>query len=205
LALGEGAGTFSEPMSLAGDAAGVIGLLVGDLNQDGLSDIAGANANDNQLAVLLGQGKGSFTSTLYPMPGYVDAVALLPKPNAAPDLLLTASNSSIPDSGSVRVLRNSGQGIFSIGPIYTAPGGLLSVGDFNGDCILDIANTGVYAGLSVLYGDQDGGFEPAQELSYPGACPHGLAALGPVGHPSALAVGDSCGGGVTVYGDASKP
>jgi hypothetical protein len=55
----------------------------------------------------------------------------------------------------------------------------------------------------VLYGDADGGFSLVS-LTPVGLAPSGVAALGPVTSPRALVVGDSCAGGLTVYGDASS-
>jgi hypothetical protein len=56
----------------------------------------------------------------------------------------------------------------------------------------------------VFFGDADGGFGARKSLVPTGSCPLGLAALGPVGQPRALAVSDSCAAGITVYGDASR-
>jgi len=90
------------------------------------------------------------------------------------------------------------------------PGIWLGVGDFNGDCIPDIATSysteeaGQLVGhLTVLSGEGDGGFEPPVSLqATEGAT--GLAALGPVANPRALAAGNQNVGGVIVYGDASE-
>jgi len=53
----------------------------------------------------------------------------------------------------------------------------------------------------VLYGDGQGGFEPAVSLQATSQTPGFLAVLGPVDSPRALAVGST---GLTVYGDASQ-
>jgi hypothetical protein len=91
-------------------------------------------------------------------------------------------------------------------------GDQIAVGDFNGDCILDIAtpdpNPGgcqMGWGTTVLYGDADGGFGNAQFLPAPGAYPSTVSALGPVAHPNLVAVGDGCGGGISLYGVPASP
>ena len=184
-------------------------LVVADLNQDGVPDIATDTNDESHLAVLLNQGDGGFLTTLYPTPVSAQ-LALLPRVGTAPDLIL--GNALVGDqfeaSGTIQILKNSGAGSFSTGPSYTAPGAMfLTVGDFNADCIPDIA-TSIFlncqmlgTGISVLYGDGQGGFGPPVTLRAIGNATAQLAVLGPVGSPHALATVDACGGGVTVYGN----
>jgi hypothetical protein len=211
LLLGKGSGAFRAPV----DFPGVSGaILVGDLNQDGLSDIVGNTSDGGQLVVFLNQGDGGFQTSFYPTPTLA-YLALLPNAGSAPDLVLgeTGYWGSSYFQGGVQVLRNSGDGTFLVGPSYPAPGGTwLTIADFNGDCIPDIATSalgGPGAGCStwaasVLYGDGDGGYEPAvnlQAIGYPGE----LTVLGSVGSASALATGGfGCLPTIVVYGDASK-
>src|SRR5215470_12775266 len=64
--LGNGAGAFSgSPSNLIAAASGPEAVVVGDFNGDGKLDLAVANANDNNITVLLGNGAGGFT----PAPG----------------------------------------------------------------------------------------------------------------------------------------
>ena len=216
LLFGKGSGSFSAPVALP-NLGGTLwgGVLIADLNQDGLPDIV-ANAGDGgTLAVLLNQGDGGFETSYYPT-RVLGQLALMPGATGAPDLVLgNADPNAFLDGGAtfigeVQLLRNSGRGTFSIGHSYTAPGGLtLAIGDFNGDCIPDIATSSFGAaptepatwGISVLYGDGQGGFEPAVSLQATSQTPGFLAVLGPVDSPRALAVGST---GLTVYGDASQ-
>jgi hypothetical protein len=169
-------------------------------------------SDDSQLAVLINQGDGGFITTLYPTP-VTAQIMLLPRMGMAPDLILGEALTGLQFelSGTVQILKNSGAGSFSIGPSYTAPGAMyLAVGDFNGDCIPDIATSIFWncemldGGISVLYGDGEGGFAPPVTLQAKGQAPAALAVLGPVGSPRALAVTDACGAGITVHGDASE-
>jgi len=212
LVFGSGSGGFSAPVLLPGvGGTRFPNLVVADLNQDGLPDIATNTSDGSQLAVLLNQGDGGFMTTLYPTP-VTAQLALLPRAGTAPDLIVgTVQLGSFEQSGTVQILKNSGDGHFSIGPSYTAPGAMFfAVGDFNGDCIPDIATSVFWncqmlgSGISVLYGDGQGGFEPPVSLQAVGSATAGLAVLGPIGSPRALAVVDACGAGVTVYGDASQ-
>jgi hypothetical protein len=187
---------------------------VADLNQDGLADIAANTSDGSQLAVLLNQGDGGFRTALYATSA-LGTMALMPNAGTGPDLVLSDtgySNGGLNFGGGVQILTNVGDGTFAIGPNMQVPGGqFVAIGDFNGDCIPDIATSSSTTcadwQASVLYGDGDGGFAPAVSLpaiGYVGS----LAALGPVEDPRALAA-DTGGGcinaGVVVYGDASEP
>jgi len=217
---GQGHGIFAAAVALPGVGGTLLGNpVIGDLNLDGLPDIAAASSGDYanlHLVVLLSQGDGGFQSTAYETP-LLGQLILLPRAAGAPDLAIANPNVPLGDGGfpespgTIRLLVNSGDGRFSIGPSYPVPGGeFLTLGDFNGDCIPDIATsacgaTAFGSGLSVLYGDTDGGFEAPVSLQTPAEiCPAGLAVLGAVESPRALASADLGAGGVTVYGNASR-
>jgi hypothetical protein len=157
---------------------------------------------------MLNLGDGGFGATPYPMPASPTVIAL-PGNQGPPDLIVSAGFSG-PSQG-IRRLVNRGDGTFADGDLVPAPGGIfLTAGDFNGDCLPDVAigifeNCGqVSWSISVLYGLSDGGFSAPQALQARGDAPAGMAPLGPVRSPRALAIVDSCVGGVTVYGDASR-
>src|SRR5262249_41692437 len=123
------------------------------------------------------------------------SVAALPRAGAAPDLVVGYTlDAGSPGRHVVQVLFNQGSGNFLEGPTYDVPNlvGVLAVADFNGDCIPDVAASagGCYAtggGVSVLLGNLDGGFGPAQSLSVPVGGNGLLTILGPVAGPRAFA------------------
>ncbi len=202
LFIGQGNGVFLPPIVLPGQGTFWGGLAVADFNRDGLPDIAVSSSQANGITVLLNQGDGGFAMTSYPVPVLGQMVAIS-NTDGPPNLVITTGSG-------LQVLRNMGDGTFRAGAVYDAPGGIwVTVGDFNGDCIPDLATSAgencgqASSGLSVLYGDSDGGFGPSVSLKVVGALPAGLAALGPIRSPRALAVGDACGAGITVYGDPS--
>jgi len=165
-----------------------------------------------RLAVLLGQTDGGFTTTLY-SPAALGQILLLPNGSPTPDIVL--GHGGYVDGGwtesGFTLLKNSGHGTFDDSRSYEVSGGAwLAIGDFNGDCILDLATTHIGSDgcqadwqTSVLYGDGDGGFGDPQIVAA-GASrgPWDLATLGPKVGPQTLGVNNSCSSDFTLYGHA---
>ncbi len=190
-----------------------------DLNADGLADVVLNSRDGGALVILISQGDGGFVGTSYPTP-IAGQIVVLPAQPGAPDLAFTSGSGGgegLWEIGQqVEVLHNSGTGVFTA-TSYPVASIWLTVGDYNGDCIPDLATSAYYwqelcpqpdAGLfAILYGDGDGGF------SAPMSIPNGgyelaaqLLPLGPVANPPALATGgQECLQGLTVFGDPSQP
>jgi len=163
-------------------------VAVGDLNGDGRPDlvvIAGANSgcgvSDNSVAVLLGNGNGTFQAPVYysignntsnNSGGAVVALAALTR-NHRLDIVVSNYD------GSLSVLLNTGSGVFgaaTVIPGVTGTSEYILTGDFNGDGKLDLAlpdyinNT-----VKILLGKGNGGFQtPASVPNVPQG-PGGLA------------------------------
>jgi len=190
--LNTGAGHFSAPVTVT---VGLhpIALVVGDFNGDGHLDLAVAESGIGRVGVLLGNGDGAFGPVVdyYASSGPVSlAVGDF---NGDGHLDLVASS-----PGSVSVLLGQGDGTFTaspppgrystgdisttLAPDYTL-GQQLTVGDFNGDGLLDVAVINQTASsIGVLLGNGSGGFGPAR--TYPAG-----------NGPAALVVGDFNGDG----------
>jgi hypothetical protein len=189
---GNGDGTFQAPVSL--DTGRLShGLAVGDFNGDGSPDVAVANVSGNDVTVLLGRGDGSFNHApdLAVGAGAAAVASADLRRDGIPDLV-TANNGG----NSVTVLLGNGDGTFQSAVNYPAGNKPLRVvvGDFNGDgvpdlLVLDSSVGPLFQGtLSLLLGNGDGTFQPAQTITY-------QPASGASVFPNDVVVGDFHGDG----------
>jgi len=164
-------------------------VAVGDVNGDGKPDlvaIAGGQVDcgvpDNSVAVLLGNGNGTFQAPVYYSIGNnttnnsAGAVVALAALTANRRLDIVVSN----NDGSLSVLLNQGSGIFGaatvISGVVGSGGEYILTGDFNGDGKLDLALPDyVNNTVKILLGNGNGTFQaPASVPNVPSG-PEGLA------------------------------
>jgi hypothetical protein len=197
--LGNGDGTFKAARSY-GHGSGPVA--VGDFNGDGHPDLA--EADGGSVDILLGNADGTFQPPQSYRVDYFTAALAVGDLNGDGHLDLVVAGLSGPEdyhsyhNRTVTILLGNGDGMFQppqsyalsmstqrFGFVYSS----LAIADFKGDGHLDIAvgnpgdDAGNNSGVSVLLGNGDGTFQPAQTY---------LAGF----HPSSIAVGDFNGDGI---------
>ena len=171
--LGNGSGGFIQAVG-SPFAAGTrpASVVVGDLNGDGMLDLAAANAGSNNVTVLLGKGcptAGCFALSLTQPSGSPVAVGNLPDSVAVGDVNGDGKldiAAAIGNASNVAVLLGNGAGGFSQAAgspvaVGLAPASVV-VGDVNGDGKLDLAVANYLSNnVTILLGNGSGGFSQA--------------------------------------------
>lgn len=187
--LGNGDGTFATAQSYASGGNSTSGITVSDLDEDGQMDLVlsnqcqlAANCGMGSVSVLMGNGDGTFQSAQnYISDGVLAQFVGIGDWNGdmKPDLaVVNQCQSGSICTGTVTVLLGNGDGTFQVPPSYASGGydaDSVAVGDLNRDGKPDLvvanlcqasncsrANSGY---VSVLLGNGDGTFHPAQEYA----------------------------------------
>jgi len=188
LGFADGAFNLVPPPPVLVPSAAACSIAVGDFNGDGKLDLAVPDSTDNVVAILLGNGDGTFTQATgspITISGGPDAV-LVADFNGDGKLDLAVANGN---NGTVTILLGNGDGTFTqaAGSPITVGNtpDALAIGDFLGNGKLDIAVANFGDGtVTLLLGNGDGTFTQATGSPFP------------VGNgPTAIAVADFNGDG----------
>jgi hypothetical protein len=172
--LNNGDGTFQSPVPYSTGTGSSYFVATGDFNGDGILDLAVANQTsaNSVIAILLGNGDGTFQAPLSYSTGSVSAAFLAVGDfnlDGAIDLVVV--NSGTQDT--ISILLGNGDGTYQNAVIYPSGGAFATaaaVGDFNGDGVPDLAvvnSCATYNNLScsqsgsiaVMRGNGDGTFQ----------------------------------------------
>jgi hypothetical protein len=170
--LGNGDGTFQAPLTYA--SSGPVSVVTGDFSGDGVPDLALANLKDNTASVMLGNGDGTLQAARTFGPGGASVAVGDFNGDGVPDVAVADQSNTVPP-GSVSVRLGNRDGTFQAGLTFavgtTSPRSV-AVADINGDGKLDlvVACEGDYptinpGDISVLLGNGDGTFQPAQTFA----------------------------------------
>jgi hypothetical protein len=166
--LGKGEGAFAASRAYVA-VPSFVSVALGDFNGDGNLDMAAGGLDSAILGILLGNGKGGFSSPVnqYTVSDSITGIAVGDlNGDGKLDLVLTLF------AGHVQILLGNGDGSFSMAGSYSlyklSPPtfGYIALADFNGDGALDIAVTspgitGTPGAVSILLGNGNGTFQPA--------------------------------------------
>jgi Bacterial Ig-like domain (group 3)/FG-GAP-like repeat len=181
--LGNGDGTFQTAIvsSFTPSVSAYVEMLsligVADFNGDGAVDLAAADILNNNIYILTGNNKGSFTlkTTIF-AGGYPSKVVTADlNGDGHQDFLVQEALGS-----SVTVYLGNGDGTFQPGVNYSGPDHVSGfiLADFDGDSRPDLAVTGFDFSVAILHGNSDGTFDTTSEggTSYAGPGAVALAA-----------------------------
>jgi hypothetical protein len=149
------------------------GIVSGDFNHDGLSDLAVTDSQSNQITILLGTGAGQFAITNNYATGTAPGQIVTADFNGDGNLDLATINSD----QTLTLLLGNGDGAFSPGPAFTFNGVPVAIAsaDFDGDGIPDLATVVCSTRLpssdcSLLINHNNGGatFTTLQTIALPG-------------------------------------
>jgi len=187
--LGNGDGTFQPVLTYDGDGFPAIStqnhaLAVADVNGDGKADILVANecsgngnCTESAVAVLLGNGDGTFQSTKSYASGINTVSIAVADVNGdgKPDVIVANNSFGASSTSNLGVLLGNGDGTFGEPQTYSSGGGpsvSVAVADVNGDgkpdilaaneCGIDSCTSG---NIGVLLGNGDGTFQTAKTYS----------------------------------------
>jgi hypothetical protein len=177
VALGNGDGTFQMTKPLPSNLVFYGGFVASDFNRDGFPDVAfigapSSDPNNLQIHVLLGDGKGGFSSdTPYSAPElFADVNAADVNHDGIPDLIYGTLNiSQTPYFAGIGVALGKGDGTFGPAALFNGPyyyagedGAAVITGDFNRDGNVDVLLS-EFGRVEYFQGHGDGTFDNGEE------------------------------------------
>lgn len=174
--LNDGSGNFTSAAGAAlGGSSGDTTIVAADFNGDGMTDVAVADPNDNQVVIALSNGDGSFTaqaSINVSDPQTIVAADL--NGDGHPDLAIVSGQSP----NALYIALNNGDGTFAAPVAYSFGSGVTTINDiaaadFNGDGRTDLIGVGSSSDgggvAAVLLNQGSGTFGSASDLTLPGS------------------------------------
>jgi hypothetical protein len=169
-------------------------LATADLNSDGNLDLIAPDLSNNTVAILYGNGNGTFQNAIeLPLPYAPTGVAIGDfNKDKKPDIVIASSTGCCPFAGGITVLLNNGNGTFQSPVSYPDPAGvdngLVAVADLNADGKLDVVESSEGgSNIAVFMGNGDGTFQTAATYPVPWASSIALGDLSGAKKPDIVA------------------
>jgi FG-GAP-like repeat len=169
--LGNADGTYTKGVTISVQQAPTsYPIVVADFNGDGIPDLAVPLYGSSDIAILLGEGNGTFAEPLMAsVPGSnVDIAQIVTADfngDGIPDLAVIDRDNSVVD-----ILLGNGDGTFTAvttnPPISGIPS-YIATGDFNGDGKTDLAVAESDLTIAILLGNGDGTFAASGSVTSP--------------------------------------
>ncbi|MBI3818317.1 MAG: VCBS repeat-containing protein [Planctomycetes bacterium] len=176
LATADPAGNFAPPVSFPVGGAPAI-VTSGDLNQDGLADIATGHVNgDSRITVLLNNTKGFVGASKIAVGSYPFNVAVGDLNHDGNNDFVTSNYTGV-FTGTMSVALAQPPGNFGVPTNYPTGAGpqWVALADLDGDRNLDAVTANSNAGnINIFKGNSTGGFEPPSTIAV-GAYPRYVA------------------------------
>jgi hypothetical protein len=193
--LGNGDGTLQKATDLYSTGSGsAYDISEGDLNQDGRIDLAVTVGDDASVAILLGNGDGTFNQGVLYRTSYYPQTVMVADLNHDGFLDLAVTTSLEAASSPISVLLGNGDGTFLPHADYPLPTRYstgIAIGDLDGDGNLDLVASSFDRSVVTFLGKGDGTFQ------IPGNFPSGQDSL------AGVAIGDFDGDGMIDIATAS--
>jgi FG-GAP-like repeat/FG-GAP repeat len=155
IAMGNGDGTFQDPVGYVTDGRLPTSVAVGDFNGDGTMDIVTANGGPGSVSVFLNNGDGTFQPAVNYAAGYLPSSVACADLNGDGNVDLVVANPY--GNRDIKVLLGNGDGTFQAPLSYPVGDHPFAVaaGDFNGDNYPDLALAGQDGTVDVLLNQAD--------------------------------------------------
>lgn len=143
-------------------------IAIGDFNRDGIADLAVVSSTQDNIAILLGNGDGTFQpQTVYSTGSASDGPTALLVADFNGDGNLDLARAAANFNAGTGILLGNGDGTFQAvrNANYSSYG--LAAGDFDGDGILDVTMGVNSVGTGILLGKGDGTFSTLYNFDYP--------------------------------------
>ena len=168
--MGDGTGSFGPGVRYQTAGSFLVGIKMADFNGDGKTDLVTARPSADEVAVLLNDGNGQF-STVRQFATSHRPIELLAgdfNGDGKADVITATSNVDPPNNISVLLGDGAGNLAPPIDTTSTDAIDFLSSGDFNGDGKPDLIKAGSRGPLGILLGDGTGHFGAPRDFNLAG-------------------------------------